>query len=204
MSRRVVTVDVGDLSELSGREEVTAIAGDATRTLRDSLISMAGIVRRLKTSAAITGVYTPPEFRGCGYAGSVTAATVERIYAEENVAGAGDFGKGERKRQEDGVSRRNVRDGDAATDVVTRPILGDCGVAGKRGAAEGSKVDIHDDVITNAKRARDALRGLNLDGVALAVAKGHRVREESGVDRVGEERRGVETTAQKHYSRLST
>jgi predicted GNAT family acetyltransferase len=45
-------------------------------------VSMAGIVRRLKGSAAITGVYTPPEFRGCGYAGSATAATVERIYAE--------------------------------------------------------------------------------------------------------------------------
>ena len=45
-------------------------------------VSMAGIVRRLKQSAAITGVYTPPELRGRGYAGSVTAATVERIYAE--------------------------------------------------------------------------------------------------------------------------
>jgi RimJ/RimL family protein N-acetyltransferase len=45
-------------------------------------VSMAGIVRRRKTSAAITGVYTPPELRGRGYAGSVTAATVERIYAE--------------------------------------------------------------------------------------------------------------------------
>jgi RimJ/RimL family protein N-acetyltransferase len=45
-------------------------------------VPMAGIVRRLKNSAAITGVYTPPELRGRGYAGSVTAATVERIYAE--------------------------------------------------------------------------------------------------------------------------
>jgi RimJ/RimL family protein N-acetyltransferase len=45
-------------------------------------VSMAGIVRRLKISGAITGVYTPPELRGRGYAGSVTAATVERIYAE--------------------------------------------------------------------------------------------------------------------------
>jgi predicted GNAT family acetyltransferase len=45
-------------------------------------VSMAGIVRRLKQSAAITGVYTPPELRGRGYAGSVTAAMVERIYAE--------------------------------------------------------------------------------------------------------------------------
>jgi predicted GNAT family acetyltransferase len=45
-------------------------------------VSMAGIVRRLKTSAAITGVYTPPGLRGRGYAGSVTATAVERIYAE--------------------------------------------------------------------------------------------------------------------------
>jgi RimJ/RimL family protein N-acetyltransferase len=45
-------------------------------------VSMAGIVRRLANSAAITGVYTPPEWRGRGYAGSVTAATVERIHAE--------------------------------------------------------------------------------------------------------------------------
>lgn len=45
-------------------------------------VSMAGIARRLRDSAAITGVYTPPELRGRGYAGSVAAATVERIYAE--------------------------------------------------------------------------------------------------------------------------
>ena len=45
-------------------------------------VSMAGIVRRLKNSAAISGVYTPPERRGRGYAGSVTATTVERIYGE--------------------------------------------------------------------------------------------------------------------------
>ena len=37
-------------------------------------MSMAGIVRRLNRSSAITGVYTPPEHRGRGYAGSVTAA----------------------------------------------------------------------------------------------------------------------------------
>jgi ribosomal protein S18 acetylase RimI-like enzyme len=45
-------------------------------------VSLAGIVRRLKSSAAIAAVYTLPEERGRGYAGSVTAATVERIYAE--------------------------------------------------------------------------------------------------------------------------
>ena len=45
-------------------------------------VSMAGIVRRLRTCAAIAGVYTPPALRGRGYAGSVTAAVVERVYAE--------------------------------------------------------------------------------------------------------------------------
>jgi ribosomal protein S18 acetylase RimI-like enzyme len=45
-------------------------------------VSMARIMRRLSDSAAISSVYTPPELRERGYAGSVTAAIVERIYAE--------------------------------------------------------------------------------------------------------------------------
>jgi GNAT superfamily N-acetyltransferase len=45
-------------------------------------VSMAAIRRRLRYSAANGWVYTPPEWRGCGYAGSVTAACVERIYSE--------------------------------------------------------------------------------------------------------------------------
>jgi predicted GNAT family acetyltransferase len=43
---------------------------------------VAGIVRRLRTAAALAIVYTPHEHRGCGYAGSATAAVVERVYAE--------------------------------------------------------------------------------------------------------------------------
>ena len=43
---------------------------------------MAGIVRRTRNAAAIAGVYTPPGLRGKGYAGSVTAAVVEKIYRE--------------------------------------------------------------------------------------------------------------------------
>ena len=45
-------------------------------------VSMACIVRRVKGCAAIAGVYTPPELRGRGYAGSVTAAVVEKVYGE--------------------------------------------------------------------------------------------------------------------------
>jgi RimJ/RimL family protein N-acetyltransferase len=45
-------------------------------------VSMAGIARRTRHAAAISAVYTPPERRGRGYAGSVTAALVERVFAE--------------------------------------------------------------------------------------------------------------------------
>jgi predicted GNAT family acetyltransferase len=67
------------------REELERIAAGDRFTFwidKGQPVSMAGIVRRLRNSAAITGVYTPPELRGRGYAGAVTAAVVERIYAE--------------------------------------------------------------------------------------------------------------------------
>jgi RimJ/RimL family protein N-acetyltransferase len=49
-------------------------------------VSMAGIQRRTRHAAAIAGVYTPPALRGRGYAGSVTAAVVERIFQEGRSA----------------------------------------------------------------------------------------------------------------------
>lgn len=51
-------------------------------TVDDVPVSMAGKVRETATLAAISGVYTPPERRGRGYAGSVTAALCERLFAE--------------------------------------------------------------------------------------------------------------------------
>lgn len=45
-------------------------------------VSMAGIVRSLDRISSIAPVYTPPAHRGRGYAGSVTAAVVENIFAE--------------------------------------------------------------------------------------------------------------------------
>ena len=44
--------------------------------------SLASIGRRTRNGVVINGVYTPPALRGRGYAGSVTAALVERGYAE--------------------------------------------------------------------------------------------------------------------------
>jgi RimJ/RimL family protein N-acetyltransferase len=48
--------------------------------------AMAGIVRRTRHAAAIAGVYTPLSLRGRGYARSVTAAVVQRIFAEGKTA----------------------------------------------------------------------------------------------------------------------
>jgi RimJ/RimL family protein N-acetyltransferase len=49
-------------------------------------MSMAGIVRRTRHVAAIAGVYTPPALRRRGYAGSVTAAVAEAVFAEGRTA----------------------------------------------------------------------------------------------------------------------
>jgi RimJ/RimL family protein N-acetyltransferase len=49
-------------------------------------VSMAGIARKTRHAAAIAPVYTPPPHRGCGFAGSVTAAVAEHILAEGREA----------------------------------------------------------------------------------------------------------------------
>jgi len=45
-------------------------------------VSVAAISRRLRHTTAIAPVYTPPAHRSRGYGGSVTAAVVERAFAE--------------------------------------------------------------------------------------------------------------------------
>jgi ribosomal protein S18 acetylase RimI-like enzyme len=61
-------------SAASGRFQFWIVDGEP--------VSMAGIMRRTRHAAAIAGVYTPPSVRGHGYAGSVTAAVVDAIFAE--------------------------------------------------------------------------------------------------------------------------
>jgi predicted GNAT family acetyltransferase len=58
----------------SGRFQLWIVSGEP--------VSMAGIMRRTPHTGAIAGVYTPPHLRGRGYAGSVTAAVVDAIFAE--------------------------------------------------------------------------------------------------------------------------
>lgn len=49
-------------------------------------VSVAGIARRLRHTGAISSVYTPAEYRGRGYAGSVTSAVADRLFAEGKSA----------------------------------------------------------------------------------------------------------------------
>ena len=71
--------------EVPPREQLesAAAAGNYVFWIVDDVpVSMAGIVRRTRHGAAIAGVYTPPQWRGRGYAGSATASVVERAFAE--------------------------------------------------------------------------------------------------------------------------
>jgi RimJ/RimL family protein N-acetyltransferase len=74
---------------LPSRERLAQIAAEGRHhfwIVDGEPVAMAGTVRRTRHVAAIAGVYTPPSLRGRGYAGSVTAAVVERIFAEGNSA----------------------------------------------------------------------------------------------------------------------
>lgn len=48
----------------------------------DRPVSLAAISRRLRRTAGIAPVYTPPQHRGRGYGGSVTAAVADQAFAE--------------------------------------------------------------------------------------------------------------------------
>lgn len=61
----------------------TAAHGDSLLWIANGEpVSTATITRRTRRAAAISRVYTPPHLRGRGYAGAVTAALAERIFAE--------------------------------------------------------------------------------------------------------------------------
>jgi predicted GNAT family acetyltransferase len=55
-------------------------------TIDEEPVSVAAIARRLQHTGAISSVYTPPPQRGRGYAGSVTAAVVDRLFEEGKTA----------------------------------------------------------------------------------------------------------------------
>lgn len=70
---------------IAQRERLEARAGDGQHwfwIVDDEPVSLAGIVRRTRDAAAIAAVYTPPHRRSRGFAGSIVAAVVERVFAE--------------------------------------------------------------------------------------------------------------------------
>ncbi len=70
---------------LRPRDQLEARAAEGQHwfwIVEDEPVSLAGIVRRTRDAAAIAPVYTPPHHRGRGFAGAVTAAVVEHIFAE--------------------------------------------------------------------------------------------------------------------------
>jgi RimJ/RimL family protein N-acetyltransferase len=67
------------------RERLQSMAGEGRHwfwVVNGEPVSLAGIARRTRHAGAIAPVYTPPLHRGRGYAGSVTSAVVEHIFAE--------------------------------------------------------------------------------------------------------------------------
>lgn len=72
--------------EKAGVEKAAASGRFLFWTVNDSPVSVAAIARRLRQTGAIAPVYTPPDLRGRGYAGSVTAAVADRLFAEGKTA----------------------------------------------------------------------------------------------------------------------
>ena len=71
------------------RRQLEKLAGETLQlfwVVNGNPVSTAGVVRRTRNTAAIARVYTPPDLRGRGYAGSVTAALAEQIFAEGRTA----------------------------------------------------------------------------------------------------------------------
>jgi RimJ/RimL family protein N-acetyltransferase len=68
--------------ERAATETVAASGRYLFWTINGEPVSVAAISRRLRQTAALAPVYTPPEHRRRGYAGSVTAALVDRVFAE--------------------------------------------------------------------------------------------------------------------------
>ena len=124
------------------------------------------------------------------------AGIVDRIHPDKDVAGLEDLGPRERKRQEDRVARRDVGNWDSQIVVA---VLRHGEIARQCRPAEGTQVDVDDDVIAHPVQLRHSPRRFDLNGVALTVAEGHRVHGEPLVDGVGEQGRRIEAAAEQQH-----
>ena len=100
----------------------------------------------------------------------------------------------ERKREEDGVARRNVGDGD----ILSHPAFRHVDIRGQGGAAESAEIERKDDVAFSTERERHSLRCLELDAVALAVIDGEREQAVALFDRGRRSHHRIEPSGDEH------
>lgn len=107
------------------------------------------------------------------------------------------FGVSEGEGEHDGVAGGDVSDGDVGH-LRLVAIFRNRDVGGESGAADGVESDADEHVITDAEGLGDALGGVNLGGVALAVKGGQGVRLRAVGVGDGETGSGIETAGKKN------
>jgi hypothetical protein len=98
------------------------------------------------------------------------------------------LGPGECQRQENGVARRNVGDGNARRDAA----LGHRDVVGQCRTAERGQVERQHDMALGPQSAGDTARGGEFDAVALVIVERQREQARAGFARQGAGDEGVE------------
>ena len=90
---------------------------------------------------------------------------IQRVDADEDVAGPSDFGQSQREGQEDGVARRDIGDGD----VGAHATLGHRDISGQRRPAECGQVERQYDVAHRVQGFRDTRSRLQLHAMPLVI-----------------------------------
>src|SRR5215510_1908136 len=128
------------------------------------------------------------------------ARVVEGVDPDEDVLRPLHLRPPQGMREEDGVPRRDIRDGDACADCLLAPALGNVDVRGEGGAADGAEVETQDQVRMGAEGRRHLLRRLELAHVALAIVERQRGALVPLGTGDGEGRRGIEAAREQHDS----
>ncbi len=126
------------------------------------------------------------------------SAVIEGIHADEDVKGVEHFSPGEREREEDRISGRNVRNRDTSPHLFDASALGNRRITGKSGSTEQTQVYIHDNVLCNSVLSSNFARCLDFNLVTLSVTEGESVQLEALRLCNGQNRRGIKSATQQH------
>src|SRR6202035_3830762 len=97
------------------------------------------------------------------------SAVIEGIHADEDVKGVKHFSPGEREREEDRISGRNVRNRDTSPHLFNASALGDRRITGKSGSTEQTQIYVHDNVLNNSVLSSNFARCLDFNLMTLSV-----------------------------------